>query len=190
MKLNGNYTFDAPRGLVWQSLLDPEVIARILPGCEEMEETGENQYKAAMTVRVGPVQGKFQGTVQLRDLKEEESYQLAVEGRGPSGFLKGNGEIRLEESSEEGKTDLHYDVEAQVGGRIASVGQRLIDTTARSITRQSLEALNKQIKARQEGREEDVKGPSATKLAAGVAKDVVKEITGKFRRKKKEEEKE
>ena len=185
MKLNGNYTFDAPRGLVWQSLLDPEVIARILPGCEKMEMTAENEYKAAMTVRVGPVQGKFQGTVQLTDLKEEESYQLTVEGRGPTGFLKAQGEIRVEDASEEGKTDLHYDVEARVGGRIASVGQRLIDTTARSITRQSLEALNQQIKARLEGDDDpDVKSPSATKMAAGVAKDVVKDL---FRRKKKEE---
>ncbi len=185
MKLKGNYTFDAPRRLVWQCLLDPEVIASILPGCEKMEETGENQYKAAMTVRVGPVQGKFQGTVQLSDLEEEESYHMAVEGRGPTGFLKGQGEIRLEDSSEKDKTDLHYDVEAQVGGRIASVGQRLIDTTARSITRQSLKALHQQIIARLEGSDApDVKAPSATKMAAGVAKDVVKDL---FRRKNMEE---
>ncbi|HSR70203.1 MAG TPA: carbon monoxide dehydrogenase subunit G [Acidobacteriota bacterium] len=185
MKLKGSYTFDAPRQAVWEALLDPKVIAKIMPGCERLEKTEDDTYKGALNVKVGPVQGKFQGMVQLSNLSEPESYDMSVDGRGPSGFIKGEGHITLEDAEEEGKTTLGYSVDANVGGRIAGVGQRLLDTTARSITRQSLETLEQVIQARSRGGSEDeVKGASSTRMAAGVAKDVVKDM---FSKKKKEE---
>jgi len=148
VKVEGSYTFEAPRDVVWKALLDPEILANVLPGCEKLEQVGENDYEGALKVKVGPVQGKFQGKVTLADLNEPESYTMQVEGRGPAGFMKGKGNIQLEDQGE--ATLMHYEGTAQVGGRIASVGQRLIDSTSKALTRQSLESLHTQIKAGQQ----------------------------------------
>jgi carbon monoxide dehydrogenase subunit G len=148
MKLEGSYTFEAPRDEVWQALLDPEVLAKVMPGCEKLEETGKDQYKAAMKIKVGPVQGQFQGSIKLTDIREPESYEMEVEGKGPAGFMKGKGSVHLEDQG--ASTVMHYGGEAQVGGRIASVGQRLLDSSAKALTRQSLDGLHEQIKARRQ----------------------------------------
>ena len=132
MKLEGTYTFDAPRDIVWNALLDPEVLAGALPGCERLDQIGDNQYQGAIKIRVGPVQGKFQGKVTLLDLNEPDQYRMVVDGKGAPGFMKGEGRIELEP---EGDTTLmHYTGEAQVGGRIASGGQRLLDSSAKALT--------------------------------------------------------
>ena len=185
MKLEGDFTFDGPREKVWEALLDPEVIAKAMPGCDKLEKTGENEYRGALAIRIGPVQGKFQGTVKLSDLKSPESYKMVIDGRGPSGFMKGEGQLRLEAPAEN-QTRLHYSVEAQVGGRIASVGQRLLDTTSKSIARQSLESLNRQVQAHAQAGESDepppeVEAPSTARVAAEVAKDVVSDVADKNR---------
>lgn len=146
MKLEGTYTFDAPREVVWAALLDPEVLAKTMPGCERLERTGDNEYQGDIKIKVGPVQGKFQGTVKLSDINELESYSMQVDGKGAPGFVKGVGAVKLEPQG--GSTLMHYSGDAQVGGRIASVGQRLLDSSAKAITRQSLDSLNKQIQAR------------------------------------------
>ncbi len=146
MKLEGTYTFDAPRDLVWQSLLDPEILAKVMPGCQKLEKVGDNQYKGALKIKIGPVQGVIQGGITLSDLNAPESYQMKIDGKGAPGFLKGVGHVRLNE--ENGQTRMQYKGEANVGGRIASVGQRLLGSSAKAITRQSLESLNKQIQAR------------------------------------------
>lgn len=146
MKLEGTYTFDAPRETVWKALLDPEVLARTMPGCEKLEQIGENEYKGALKIRVGPVQGQFEGIVNLSDIQAPVSYRMQVDGKGAPGFMKGVGEVRLEDQGE--STLMHYTGEAQVGGRIASVGQRLLDSSAKALTRQSLDGLHEQIKAR------------------------------------------
>lgn len=146
MELAGTYIFAAPRDVVWQALMDPEVLAKVMPGCEKLDQLAENQYKGVLNVRVGPVQGKFEGLVTISEVNEPESYTLQVDGRGAAGFMKGTGEIRLEAQGD--STLMHYGGEAHVGGRIASVGQRLLDSTAKTITRQSLEELHEQIKAR------------------------------------------
>ena len=147
MKLEGTYTFEAPRQAVWEALMDPEVLAKVMPGCEKLEEVEENKYKGILNVKVGPVQGKFEGVVTITEVNPPEGYSIQVDGRGPAGFMKGVGQIRLEDQGE--TTLIHYGGDAQVGGRIASVGQRLLDTTAKSMSRQSLEGLHNQIKARQ-----------------------------------------
>jgi carbon monoxide dehydrogenase subunit G len=146
VKLEGTYTFDAPREVVWAALLDPEVLAKTMPGCERLERTGDNEYQGDIKIKVGPVQGKFQGTVKLSDINELESYSMQVDGKGAPGFVKGAGAVKLEPQGD--STLMHYSGDAQVGGRIASVGQRLLDSSAKAITRQSLDSLNKQIQAR------------------------------------------
>jgi carbon monoxide dehydrogenase subunit G len=189
VKLEGTYTFDAPRETVWQALLDPEVLARTMPGCEKLEQIGENEYKGALKIRVGPVQGQFEGIVNLSNINAPESYRMQVDGKGAPGFMKGVGEVRLEDQGE--STLMHYTGEAQVGGRIASVGQRLLDSSAKALTRQSLDGLHEQIKARVQASanhhaEEALVGaqpqaaeassPSQVEFAMGVAKHLVDDL--------------
>jgi carbon monoxide dehydrogenase subunit G len=189
VKLEGIYTFDAPRETVWQALLDPEVLARTMPGCEKLEQIGENEYKGALKIRVGPVQGQFEGIVNLSNINAPESYRMQVDGKGAPGFMKGVGEVRLEDQGE--STLMYYTGEAQVGGRIASVGQRLLDSSAKALTRQSLDGLHEQIKARMQASashhaEEALIGaqpqaaeagsPSQVEFAMGVAKHLVDDL--------------
>jgi uncharacterized protein len=144
MKMQGSYTFEAPLETVWSALFDPEVLARTLPGCEKLERQG-NQFRGDINVKMGPVQGKFEGKVDIVDVKERESYTMIVDGRGPAGFGKATASLRV--SSAGSGTRLDYDSDVTVGGKIASVGQRLIDASSRAIVKQSLEGLNQQIKA-------------------------------------------
>ncbi|MCB0072000.1 MAG: carbon monoxide dehydrogenase subunit G, partial [Caldilineaceae bacterium] len=141
MQLEGSYQFQAPRAAVWDALMNPDVLAQALPGGEQMERVGDNEYRAVMNVRVGPVQGKFQGSIELADIVEQESYRMTVSGQGAPGFLSGEGTLRLEENgtgTDAIYTDLIYSGDVQIGGRIAGVSQRLIDSTAKSLTRQGL----------------------------------------------------
>jgi carbon monoxide dehydrogenase subunit G len=144
MKLEGTYAFEAPLATVWQGLFDPEVLARTLPGCDKLERQGD-QFLGEINVKMGPVQGKFQGKVDILNVVDHESYTMVVDGRGPAGFAKATANIRVK--SEGVATRLEYDSEVQVGGRIASVGQRLIDASSRAIVKQSLEGLHEQLKA-------------------------------------------
>ena len=143
MKIQGTHTFDAPREQVWKALLDPEILARTLPGCEKLERVGENEFRGVLNVNIGPVKGQFQGTLQLSDIQPLESYHMRLDGKGPAGFMNGEGELRLSDSG--GATVLAYDLDAQVGGRVAGVGQRLLESSTRSITRQGLEGLAREI---------------------------------------------
>jgi uncharacterized protein len=144
MKIEGNYAFEAPLATVWQGLFDPGVLARTLPGCEKLERQGD-EFIGEINVKMGPVQGKFQGRVLISDVKDHESYTMVVDGRGPAGFAKATAHIRVK--SEGPATRLDYDSDVQVGGRIASVGQRLLDASSRAIVKQSLEGLHQQLKA-------------------------------------------
>ncbi|MCC6453570.1 MAG: carbon monoxide dehydrogenase subunit G [Caldilineaceae bacterium] len=145
MNIEGTYEFDAPQELVWNMLLDPVVLAKVMPNCQALEKVGEGEYEGKMKIQVGPVQGLFQGKVTLANLNPPESYRMQVQGKGPAGIVDGEGDVRLE--AVEGKTIMHYAGEARVSGKIASIGQRLMDTSARAITKQSLENLEKQIEA-------------------------------------------
>ena len=144
MELSGDYVFDAPQAMVWEALLDPNVLGQIMPGGKGFEKIGENQYNGVLEVKVGPVQGTFQGKITLTDIVPPESYKIEVDGKGAPGFVKANGSLQLE--ARDSQTSMAYTGQAQVGGRIASVGQRLLDSAARSIVRQSLEALNEYLK--------------------------------------------
>ncbi len=146
MKLDGTYEFNAPRELVWEMLQDPEVLARILPGCEKLERVGENEFAGGMVIKVGPVQGVFQGSVQLMDRQPPHSYQLVVKGKGPQGIIEGSGRVQLQENS--AGVLMAYDGQAQVSGPMASVGQRLMLSSAKAIIGQSLQNLDRQVQAR------------------------------------------
>ena len=179
MKLEGEYVFDGPREQVWEIVRDPEVLATALPGTQSLEQVGENEYAGKMHVRIGPVSGVFVGKITVSDEVPPESYTLTVEGKGAPGFAQGTGQVELIEH-EEGKTLMLYDGEMQVGGRIAGVGQRLIDTASRSMIGQGLESLNNALQARMRAEEEGVEveyvPPSEAEFAAAVARDVAREM--------------
>lgn len=195
MELSGDYWFDAPQAMVWDALLDPNVLGQVMPGGKGIERIGENQYNGTLEVKVGPVQGTFQGKITLTDIQPPESYKIEVDGKGAPGFVKANGSLKLE--TRDGKTFMEYSGTAQVGGRIASVGQRLLDSAARSIVKQSLDALNEYLKvqvAQQPSGAEpastseptmtfsntvtipEYKPPSQTTLGLKVARDVLSDF--------------
>jgi len=144
MDLSGDFIFDAPQEITWKALLDPDVLASVMPGGEDFREVGENEYSGSLNIKIGPVQGKFKGTIKLSDITDPESYSIQVDGKGAPGFVKANGSLKL--TGHDGKTHMAYEGSAQVGGRIASVGQRLVETSAKSIIRQSLDGLNEYLK--------------------------------------------
>jgi carbon monoxide dehydrogenase subunit G len=144
MEISGEYTFDVPQELVWNAVLDPNVLGAVMPGGKGFDKVGDNVYSGLLEVKVGPVQGTFQGQIKLSDIVAPESYQIEVDGKGAPGFVKANGKLRLEGRGSQ--TLMQYSGQAQIGGRIASVGQRLIDSAARSIIRQSLEGLDAYLK--------------------------------------------
>ena len=189
MKLAGEYVFDAPQDVVWDALQDPEVLAAVMPGCEKLEMIGEDEYEGILKIKVGPVQGKFKGNVKLEDINEPDSYSMSVDGKGAPGFMRGGGGVKL--TAQGDTTLMEYKGEAQVGGKIASVGQRLLDSSAKAIVKQSLEGLNTLIQAKMvaanapdagEDAEAqplpkiEIKAPSDLEFAAGVAKDVVDDL--------------
>ncbi len=185
MKIEGEHTFDAPRDVVWKTVLDPEVLANVLPGCEDFHEVGDNQFEGLLKIKVGPVQGKFKGNVELTDLVEPSSYNLRVRGKGPPGFVDGQGELTLEDAGDQ--TVLRYTVDAKVGGRIASVGQRLLDSSSKVITRQALEGLDQHVQAAagaDEGGEPpaEIEAPSQAEFATQVAKGMLDDLIPKERR--------
>lgn len=146
MELAGTYNFEVPRQMVWDALQDPDVLGQIMPGGQKLEKTDENEYKARIKIRVGPVQGVFDGNIKLSEIEPPESYRMDVDGRGQPGFIKAHGNVKLEEDGDH--TVMNYEGEAQVGGRIASVGQRLMDSTARAMTRQTLDGLHEYLKSK------------------------------------------
>lgn len=187
MKVEGEYLFDVDRDQVWEGLLDPEVLAATMPGCERLELVGENQYEGDLNIKVGPVQGLFKGKIELEDIDPPNGYVMKVDGRGAPGFVKAEASVSLSRQDE--KTKLSYQGDAQVGGRIASVGQRLLDSSAKAIIKQSLEGLNTTLKARNApgGEPIDAEGatqatpaqPSQAEFAATVAKEVAKDLVPK-----------
>lgn len=147
MKIEGQHVFAATPQLVWDAVTDPSVLAKVMPGCEEFRAIGENRFEGKMKIKVGPVQGEFLGTVQLSDLEPPRSYRLKLNGKGAPGFVEGDGVIQLVDDPS-GGTRLEYSVDARIGGRIATVGQRLLDSSSKVITRQALEGLEGQVEAR------------------------------------------
>jgi len=124
MKLEGTYEVPAPRKKVWEAFQDPKLLKKAIPGCEKLEAVGPDEYKATMKVGVGGVKGTFEGKVKLADKQPPDSYKLSAEGSGGPGFIRSDTIITLTDS--DGGTRVSYTADVQVGGLIASVGQRML----------------------------------------------------------------
>ena len=132
MKVSGSATLHAPREKVWAALNNPEVLKACIPGCETLEVTGENEFAAVATNKIGPVKARFKGKVRLTDLDPPNSYKISGEGDGGiAGFAKGGAVVAL--ADKDGGTLLTYNVEAQIGGKLAQLGQRLINGSAKKL---------------------------------------------------------
>ncbi|MBI4465688.1 MAG: carbon monoxide dehydrogenase subunit G [Acidobacteria bacterium] len=151
MRLSGSFELPASRSRVWQSLLDPKTLQRCLPGCERMEPLGDDRYRTVLTVKVAGIQSAYQAEIELQDQRPREHFQLRVFGKGPGGFVNGSGSIELTEKTDqtEGteKTELRYSGDLQVGGLLASVGSRLLDSAAKKVLREFLEKLAQEVSA-------------------------------------------
>src|SRR6201997_3352556 len=132
MTMNGQVQLPATREVVWAKLNDPEVLKSCIPGSEQFDKISESEFQAVATVKVGPVKARWKGKVRLSDLDPPNGYRISGEGEGgAAGFAKGGAKVSL--SDREGGTRLSYDVEAQIGGKLAQLGQRLINGTAKKL---------------------------------------------------------
>ena len=132
MDMTGEFRIPAPREAVWKALNDPEILKQCIDGCEELAKTSDTEFIAKVTARVGPVKARFAGKVTLSDLDPPNGYKITGEGQGgAAGFARGGAEVRLEPDGQ--ATLLKYTVNAAVGGKLAQIGARLIDGTARKM---------------------------------------------------------
>ncbi len=139
MELIDSRDIRADREVVWSAILDPDVLKACVPGCQEMSGSAEDGFEATVVQKVGPVKATFKGAVALQDMVAPESVKIVGEGKGgPAGFAKGGATVRLEPIEIEGQpgTRLHYDVEANVGGKLAQLGSRIIDGFAKKMADQ------------------------------------------------------
>jgi hypothetical protein len=146
VKVQGTYTLHAPIDKVWTFLMDPEAIARILPGCETLKETAPDTFEGVLQIGVAAVKGTYTGSVQMRDKTPPTHYRLLLDGSGKRGFVKGEATVDLKAQAED--TVLTYDADTQVGGLIANVGQRMIGGAAKLIINQSLKKLQDELSQR------------------------------------------
>jgi uncharacterized protein len=145
LKLEGTNHLHASRERVFHALTDPQILQRCIPGCERLEKTDDGAYTTTIRAGVGAIKGIFNGSVRLQDVRPPEHYRLVVEGKGPAGFLKGFGDFDLQEQG--GDAVVQYNGDLQVGGTIASVGQRMIQATARMMAAQFFTALEAEAKS-------------------------------------------
>ncbi len=148
MILSGTFTFDGPRDRVWDLLQDPDVLAKALPGTKTLTQVGDDRYQGVMKVSVGPVNAaEFAVNVELKDKVPPEKFAMTIDGKGAVGFTKGSATIDLAEQAGP-VTVMTYTSDVQIGGRIAAVGQRLLESVGKMMARQALEALNNELKLR------------------------------------------
>jgi carbon monoxide dehydrogenase subunit G len=132
MDMSGEYVIAAPRQAVWEALNDPEILKQCIPGCESIDKTSDTSFEAKVTAKVGPVRAKFNGKVNMSDIDPPNGYTISGEGTGgAAGFAKGGAKVALSDDPE--GTKLEYSVDATVGGKLAQIGSRLIDSTAKKM---------------------------------------------------------
>jgi len=131
MKLTGSYKINLEKQKVWEALNDPEILKQSIPGCEEFNKKSDTEFSAKATNKIGPFNATFSGDIELKDLNPPNSYKILGSGNSLVGFASGEAEVKLEDT--DNGTNLIYSVEAQVGGKIAQVGSRLIDMTAKKM---------------------------------------------------------
>jgi uncharacterized protein len=132
MTMNGEYQLPVPREIVWEKLNDPETLKACIPGCEQLDKTSDTEFQAVATAKVGPVKARFKGKVTLSDLDPPNGYKISGQGDGGvAGFAKGGATVTL--APKDGGTLLSYTVEAQIGGKLAQIGQRLVNGAAKKM---------------------------------------------------------
>ena len=131
MKLSGSYQINLSKEKVWEALNDPEILKKSIPGCEEFKKNSETEFTATATNKIGPFNASFTGDIELEDLDPPNSYKISGSGNSTVGFASGEATVKLEDH--ENGTKLIYEVQANVGGKIAQVGSRLIDMTAKKM---------------------------------------------------------
>jgi carbon monoxide dehydrogenase subunit G len=132
MTMNGEYQLAAPPQTVWEKLNDTETLKASIPGCETLDKVSDTEFQAVATVKIGPVKARFKGKVHLTDLNPPNSYKISGEGEGGvAGFAKGGATVAL--APKDGGTLLTYNVEAQIGGKLAQLGQRLVNGAAKKV---------------------------------------------------------
>lgn len=145
MDMNGSETINAPVDVVWRGLNDPEILRQCIPGCEALEKTSDTDMTATVVLKIGPVKARFEGAVQLSNLNPPTSYTISGEGKGGMvGFAKGGADVSLA-AQPDGTTVLTYSVKADVGGKIAQLGSRLIDSTAKKLAEQFFSSFGAKV---------------------------------------------
>ena len=132
MKLTGTYKLNVKKEIVWKALNDPTILKRCIPGCDSFNKENHDIFNASATNQIGPMNATFSGIIKLSNIKKNESYTLSGEGQSPVGFANGSADVKLEEKN--GVTILSYEVNVNVGGKIAQLGSRLIDGVAKKMS--------------------------------------------------------
>jgi carbon monoxide dehydrogenase subunit G len=145
MKLEGEYEVPAPRAKVWDAFQDPTVLQKAIPGCEKLEAIGNDEYKATLKIGIGGVKGTFEGKVRLSDKAPIDSYKLAAEGSGSPGFIRSDTLITLTDSGS--GTKVAYTADVQVGGLIASVGQRMLGGVSKMMADKFFNSMSELLQA-------------------------------------------
>ncbi|HEY4162569.1 MAG TPA: carbon monoxide dehydrogenase subunit G [Dongiaceae bacterium] len=159
MDMTGEYRIEAPRAAVWAALNDPETLKQVITGCDELTKVSDTEFHAQVTAKVGPVKAKFGGKILLSDLDPPNGYTISGEGQGGvAGFAKGNAKVRLEDVPE--GTLLKYEVHAQIGGKLAQIGSRLLDGAAHKMADEFFGDFAQVVQTRV------VEGATATTVAA------------------------
>ena len=143
MKITGTYILKAPIDTVWKGLMSPNILADCIPGCQSFDLVGHDKYDMTVNVKVGPMNGKFHGTISIVDQEIQNSYRLIAEGKGSVGFAQGSALVTLSELS--GTTSLRVDGELEIGGTIARVGQRIIGNVSKNMMDRFFECLTQSI---------------------------------------------
>lgn len=177
MELSGARVIAADRMTVWAALNDADVLKACIPGCQELTGSPEEGFEATVVQKVGPVKATFKGAVSLSDIVEGESYTIAGEGKGgAAGFAKGGAKVRLADAG--GGTELTYDVEAKVGGKLAQLGSRIIDGFAKKMADQFFENFQEQVEGPKEAPEPAPADDDGGAPKGGEKKSWLKRITG------------
>ena len=172
MELKGEYRISASRERVWEALNDPEILKKSIPGCSALEVVGDNSFAATVTAKVGPVKANFQGQVTLSDIDPPNGYTIQGEGKGgPAGFAKGGAKVTLEPDGD--GSLLRYEVEANVGGKLAQIGSRLIDGTAKKLSGEFFDTFAKLAEEEEKGDETSTALAATDALPVKVDEDII-----------------
>lgn len=169
MEMKGEYRITATREKVWEALNDPEILKQCIAGCEELEKTSDTEFTARVHTRIGPVSAKFTGKVELSEIDPPNGYRISGEGQGGvAGFAQGGAGVKLTEDG--GETVLNYEANATVGGKLAQIGSRLIDATARKMANEFFGKFAEAVGGPAEAAEEtDAETPAAETAPAETA---------------------